>query len=305
MTRVVIIGEAMLELSHPAGGEARLAYGGDTLNTAIYLARLGHTPHYITALGHDPYSQTMLREWERECVQIGQVLRHPTRLPGLYAVQTDHAGERQFYYWRENSAARALFELEGAIHALAFAAGADWLYLSGITLSIFQPSERETLIHLAKRVRDNGGQVVFDPNYRPRGWSSPEEAAEVMSAIAPYVSIALPTIEDENALHGQAKGDVHAQRWQGAELVLLKCGPQGAIVYRPNQEPVRVPVRTAVKPVDTTGAGDSFNAAFLASLLRGADPERAAASGNLLAGAVIQHAGAIIPRAAMPETVLA
>lgn len=305
MTRVVLIGEAMLELSHPGGGEARLAYGGDTLNTAIYLARLGHAPHYVTALGDDPYSETMLREWERECVQTGHVLRHPTRQPGLYAVQTDHAGERRFYYWRENSAARAFFDLPGAMQAIAFAAGADWLYLSGITLSIFQPAERETLIHLAARVRENGGQVVFDPNYRPRGWRNPEEAQGVMAAIAPHVTIALPTIEDENALHGQAKGEVHAARWSAADLVVLKCGAQGAVLYRPTGKPVRVPVREAVTPVDTTGAGDSFNAGFIGAMIEGSTPQEAADAGNRLAGAVIRHPGAIIPRAAMPGEVQA
>jgi len=305
MARIAIIGEALLELSHTPGGGDRLGFGGDTLNTAIYLARLGHSPDFISALGTDPYSDHLLRQWEKECVQVGHVLRHPDRLAGLYAIQTDHAGERSFYYWRENSAARAFFEMEGASDALAFAREADWLYLSGITLSIFDDNARRTLVELADEVAARGGEVVFDPNYRARGWRDAQEARMALADIGHHVTLALPTIEDENALYGQTGGAAHAARWTGwgARQVVLKCGAQGAILYGETggKDGVRVPVEATVKPVDTTGAGDSFNAAFIAARASGETTEAAARASNRLAGAVIQHRGAIIAREAMPD----
>lgn len=297
----------MLELSRSPAGGLRLAYGGDSLNTAIYLARLGHGPHYVSALGSDPYSDDMLGAWIDEGVDVRFVLRHPTRLPGLYAIQTDEKGERQFHYWRESSAARSFFQLPGHQDALAFAESADWLYLTGITLSIFDPHSQEGLIERASRVKKHGGEVVFDPNYRPRGWNGPHDAIRAFERLAPHVTIALPTIDDENLLYGVQTAEAHAARWHaaGVRLVILKHGPAGATVHQPGEESRAVPVLRPVSPIDTTGAGDSFNAAFLAARLAGKSIDAAVMAGNELAGVVIRFSGAIIPRADMPDKVSA
>ena len=299
--RVVVVGEGLLELSHPPGKGAALGYGGDTLNTAVYLARAGHQPHFVSALGVDPYSDGLLKEWDLECVQTGAVLRHPDRMPGLYAIQTDHVGERSFYYWKAGSAACAFWDLPGAEEAMGFACEADWLYFSGITLSLWDEAGRARLAAAAKAVRARGGQVAFDPNYRPRGWPDRAAAQAAVAKVAPHVTIALPTLDDENALHGQSPGRAHADRWlqAGAGRVVMKCGAQGARLYdRDSHE--EVPIGRRVNPVDTTGAGDSFNAGFLSAKIEGHTDAEACRRANCLAGAVVQHAGAIIPRSAMP-----
>ncbi len=292
----------MLELSHPAGEGAKLAYGGDVLNTAIYLARFGLHPHFVSALGTDPYSEGMIKEWERECVQTGHILRDADRLPGLYAIQTDHRGERSFYYWRDNSAARNFFNLDDVDQALTFMEQADWLYLSGITLSIYNDAERAKLCAIAKTAKDNGKQVVFDPNYRPRGGPTHPVAAQAMQDFAVHSTLILATIDDENLLYGQQPGSKHAARWleMGVETVVLKCGPRGAIIYEPGQASQNVPVTICEQPVDTTGAGDSFNAAFIAAKCLGHSNLIAAQEGNRLASQVIRYPGAIMPAGAMP-----
>lgn len=300
--QVVAIGEPMLELRAADAGLMRLAAGGDALNTAIYLARLGVRTHLLTALGEDPYSDEMIADWTDEGLDSGLILRHPTRLPGLYAIRTDARGERRFFYWRGQSAARALFDLPGTADALARAETADWLYLSGITLSIFGPDDRARLIALAGRVRANGGAVAFDPNYRPADWAKPEEARSAFAAIAPLVTLALPTIEDEDRLFGPLLPEEHAERWRnyGCAEVVLKCGADGCLVLRKDEPLLLCPPVAPIEPLDTTGAGDSFNAAYLAGRLAGLSPAHAAAHGNRLAGIVIQHRGAILPRAVMP-----
>lgn len=305
MVRIVIIGEALLELSHPHGRGDRLSYGGDTLNTAIYLARLGQTPHFITAMGIDPYSDDVIRQCRAEGVRINHVLRHPGRLPGLYAIQLDAAGERRFHYWRGESAARAFFDLDRADEALAFAREADWLYLSGITLSIFQGPEQACLGEVARAVRARGGEVVFDPNYRSNGWATRQDALDAIEVFARHVTLALPTLEDENALYGDASAGDHAARWAdwGVRQTALKCGAMGAILFgeEGGVEGQRVAVTETVPPVDTTGAGDSFNAAFISARISGLGPVSAAMAANRLAGVVIRHPGAIVPRAAMAD----
>ncbi|MGH8758689.1 MAG: sugar kinase, partial [Burkholderiales bacterium] len=174
--RIVAFGECMLELSGGFGEGAHLGFGGDTLNTALYLARLGAKVSYATALGHDSWSQEMRRAWSEEGIALDLVLTDPQRLPGLYAIQTDAGGERRFSYWRTNSAARHFFELPGAEQLLRIISTADLFYVSGISLSLYGDAERARLLDVAYAVRIHGGDVAFDPNYRPAGWSSPDQA---------------------------------------------------------------------------------------------------------------------------------
>jgi len=264
--KIVLIGEAMLELSHPAGESAKLAYGGDILNTSIYLARFGVHPHFVTALGVDPYSDGIIKAFERECVQTGHILKDPQRLPGIYAIQTDHMGERSFYYWRTVSAARNFFNLPGCDAAVDFMHEADILVVSGITLSIYTEPECEQLCAIAKTVRSKGGQVIFDPNYRPAKWADHAAARKAKEAFAKHATTVLTTIDDDNLLYSQMPGKDHAARWfsHGVETVVLKCGAKGAMIYEPGKEGLRAAVDVCEQPVDTTGAGDSFNAAFIA-----------------------------------------
>ena len=294
MTRIAIFGEVMLELSGSDRSSMRLGFGGDTLNTAIYLARLGHVPAYLTALGQDPYSEDMVSSFEREGIDTRHILRHPQRMPGLYAIETDAAGERRFFYWRDRSAARAFFELPGADEAIIDAVAADLLYFTGISLSILDEEGRRRLLGLAAGVRANGGRVAFDPNYRPAGWPQPEDARRLFEALAPSISFLLATDSDEALLFGAADPDIHLRRWLdwGADEAVLKAGANGAYLPGGANVPVSVPDRIE----DTTGAGDSFNAAWLDARLRGETAEAAARAGNRLAAQVIGYRGAIMPR---------
>lgn len=303
MAKIVSIGEGMLELTRmaPGGEEWRMRYGGDTLNVAVYLARLGQDVAYLTALGNDGFSDAMREEWSAEGIDTSMVLARPDRLPGLYLIETDPDGERSFHYWRDRSAVRALFECDGIASALEQAERAELLYLSGITLSLFDDEGRRRLLTLCEKVRQSGGQVAFDPNYRPRGWQSAEAARSAIAEFAPLVSIALPTLEDEKLLYGDAEPEQSLERWtrHGFREWVIKLGASGVLTAKDGQL-VSVPAETDPAPHDTTGAGDAFNAAYLAARWRGLDVAEAAARGNLLGEAVVRHPGAIIPRAAMP-----
>jgi 2-dehydro-3-deoxygluconokinase len=300
---VVSVGECMVELSQPQIGARvwQVHSGGDTYNCAVYLARLGARVSYLTALGSDPFSDSMRGEWQREGVSLDLVLRHPERNVGLYAITNDAAGERSFTYWRSQSAARALFECTGIEQALDRAGGAALLYLSGITLSLFGDDGRDRLANLARAARERGGVVAFDPNYRAKGWANAPEARKAIEAFAPHVTVALPTFDDERLLYGDTGPDATIARWKraGCTEIAVKLGANGALVADAATQTAVAPP-AVLQPRDTTGAGDSFNAAYLAARLAGLPIESAAAAGNRLAGAVIRQAGAIIPRATMP-----
>lgn len=290
MARIVCIGETMLELSRKGEGW-QLGYGGDTLNTAIHLARAGHEVAYLTAIGSDPLSSGLKAQWTAEGLDTSMILDHPTRSTGLYAISTDDKGERSFSYWRDSSAAREMFALPGIDAALATAESADLIAYSLITLAILPPEAREQLFALCHRVRARGGKVAFDGNYRPRLWASAEEAREARDAAIACADIGLPTLEDEAMLSGETSADAAAGHWSGlgcAETI-VKLGANGARL----PDGTILPPPEVLQPVDTSGAGDAFNGGYLAARMDGASVEEAVMAGHKLAGWCVMRAGAI------------
>jgi 2-dehydro-3-deoxygluconokinase len=300
MIRIASIGECMIELRHRSATELDLAYGGDTLNTAVYLARLtsgrGVQVDYVTALGDDAYSDAMLRVWRAEGIGTDLVARLPDRLPGLYTIRTDAEGERSFTYWRSASAARDMLHGDRAEQVAAALEGRDLLYLSGITLSVLDLPQRAALAAIVDRVRAGGGRVAFDGNYRPIGWPDPDAARAAFDEMLARVDVALPTLDDEQALFGVGDAIKCADRLhqRGVAEVAIKLGSAGCFLSSA-EFTGEIPAEPAEAVVDSTAAGDSFNAGYLAARLFGADPQGAGRLGNRLAARVIAHPGAIIP----------
>ena len=208
--RIALIGECMIELQQRADGSLQQSFGGDTLNTAVYLSRaLGDKAQvdYVTALGDDSFSDAMCEIWSSEGIGLDLVQRLPGRLPGLYCIQTDANGERRFLYWRNEAAVRDCFTTPAAEPILAALADYDVLYFSGITLAVLGALGREKLIQTLIEARQRDARIVFDNNYRPRLWASVEEARSAYRSVLPYVDLALLTVDDEQALFGFADCD--------------------------------------------------------------------------------------------------
>lgn len=301
---VLAIGECMLELSEPPSGGAgqlRLGFGGDTLNTAIYLSRLGVPTGYVTALGDDRHSDWLVDCWHREHIDTQGVERIAGTRPGLYWIKTDDRGEREFSYWRKEAPVRQLLDSDERVARLKLLfAKAQYLYLSGITLSLFEDGAWETLLDLLAGARSAGAKIVFDGNYRPAGWHTVALAQQRFESLCRMVHMALPTFEDEQQLFGDDSPEATQTRlaaWGVSEIV-VKQGPSGCHILSDHGQ-MSVPVPQVVKPIDTTSAGDSFNAAYLAARFEGQDPEQAARRAHRLASIVIQHRGAIVPTEAM------
>ena len=306
--KVVAFGECMLELQGQAFGTMQQTFGGDTLNTAVYLARCGRAQGlhvaYATAVGEDPLSQGLLDRWQAEGLGLSFVRRLPGRLPGLYLIEVDDRGERRFSYWRDQSAARAYFDapttpLEDQADQI------DALYLSGISLAILPEPGRERLYALAERLRARGAQIVFDNNYRPRLWPDATAAQEAFGRILSLASIALMTLDDEMALWGNPSPADQLARSLALPCpeVVVKRGAEPTLLRVAGQAPISVATEQVETVIDTTAAGDSFAGAYLAARLGGATPESAARTGNRLAARVIQHRGALVSFAAMEDLV--
>jgi len=301
MTTVACIGECMIELSQRADNQLARGFGGDTLNTAVYLARLGVRVDYVTALGDDPFSDEMIAAWKSEGVGTTRVSRVGGKLPGLYAIRTSEAGERSFYYWRENSAARMLLDLPETDAMLAALAGYDMVYLSGITLSLYNADGRQRLIGALRRAREGSTRVAFDTNFRAQGWPVLDTARQVYRDVLSVADIVLASVDDLTPLFGSRMHGELIDRMAAREVV-LKLATPGSVV-RHNGVEQTAKAEPVGRVVDTTAAGDSFAAAYLAARLAGTAPMEAAQAGHLLAGAVVGHRGAIIPLEAMPHGV--
>jgi 2-dehydro-3-deoxygluconokinase len=299
MTRVACIGECMIELSAAAGGLLSRGYGGDTLNTAVYLARLGVAVDYVTALGDDPWSDEMVHAWRTEGVGTDLVVRVPGRLPGLYLISTDEAGQRRFHYWRDSAPARQLFELPETQSIAAALTGYDAIYLSGISLSLYGEAGREHLFGVLDRARALGRRIVFDTNFRSRGWPDKAQAKTAYRAALRRADLIMASTEDLGLLFGDGGLAELPAANPRVEVVLKLAEPAVRIFHDGTEQTITTEVVAGV--VDTTAAGDSFAAAYLAARLAGAEPAAAARCGHRLAGAVVCHRGAIIPRTAMPD----
>ncbi len=287
---IVVIGEGMLELSSRKDEHWTLGYGGDTLNTAVHLSRLGQQVAFVTALGCDPFSQSLRTDWAREGLDLSLLRTDPDRRPALYAITTDELGERTFTYWRNDSAARQMFALGDNADVLAAGEQADLLYFSMISLAILPPDGRETVLDLCARVRRRGGRVAFDSNYRPALWVNADVARAVHARAIALADIGLPTREDERALTGLDNPVAIERMWRdrGVGEVVVKLGGDGCFAGGA----VR-PVPTRIVPVDTTGAGDAFNAGYLAARMIGRDVAESVLAGHRLAGYVISRRGGI------------
>ncbi len=275
------------------------SYAGDTYNTAVYIARGGVDVSYVTLLGEDPYSEEVLTRLAAEGIDTSAIVRLPARCPGLYMIQNTADGERYFTYWRGEAPARELFADPARREVLkAHLNQMDCLYLSGITLAIMNPEARRELLAFLREYRANGGRVAFDSNYRPRLWASAQAARAAVEEFLRQTDMALLTFEDEQALWGDERPGSCLKRnseFGVAELVIKRGAEPVLLQVDGTLTVVDVPRVSSI--VDTTGAGDSFNAGYLAARLRGASPQQSIAAGNRCAARVIGHRGAIIPRA--------
>ncbi|ESY19566.1 MULTISPECIES: sugar kinase [unclassified Mesorhizobium] len=291
---VASIGECMLELSGQAGPNWRMGFAGDTFNTLWALHALsGERPAtYVSAFGDDPFSQGQISFFAENGIDIGASPVIPGARPGLYAITLTGA-ERAFTYWRSDAAARRL-----ASDPAALAKSLEnraLVYFSGITLAILDASARKTLLAEVAKARAAGSLVAFDPNYRPRLWQSREEAqAAILDALA-VADIALPTFPDEQMLFGDSAPQATAERFgKLVGEVVVKNGEEPALIATGGAlQPV--PAQHVATPVDTTGAGDSFNGSYLAARLAGHAPADAVQRAHRVAAAVVQVRGALAP----------
>lgn len=272
-----------------------LNFAGDTYNTAVYMSRLlapEYLIHYATVVGNDPISQKMLAAFSREGLDQALVFQHTTKSIGLYLIENDAKGERIFQYWRDDSAARTLMDSDRETQLAAALSNADLVYVSGISLAILPTQGRQKLIDLLKQ---SNTPIAFDPNHRPRLWNSLEEARENYERISAISTYILASHEDNQAIWDVMHPQDGLKLWRATSdaEVVIKNGSLTTLAEN-NIENTEVTPDPVDRPIDTTGAGDAFNAAYLAARLQGKDLALSIGEAHCLARRVIMNHGAIL-----------
>jgi 2-dehydro-3-deoxygluconokinase len=303
--RVALIGECMIELQELAPGKTQQTFGGDTLNAAIYMARLGRffpaRVDYVTALGQDSFSDRMVAFWEQEGVGSELVLRQRGEMPGLYYIQLDEHGERNFSYWRSEAAAKKTFEYDDSQQLLVRLGDYTAIYLSGISIAILTPVSRSRLLTRLKELAADDTKIYLDYNYRPHLWESKQACREVYEESLSSCDTVFVGLDELAAIHGvssSSAGHIFLAE-KGVRESVIRSGAEPCSIWSEGQMS-SVPAEKVARVIDTTAAGDSFSAAYLLARNSGCGVAKAARIAHRMAAYVIGHTGAIAPREMMP-----
>lgn len=302
MNRAVAIGEAMIEMAPAGDGRYLRGFAGDTFNTAWHMAQALEDRTkvgFVTRVGTDPLSDAFIAELAGDGLDASGIGRDPRRSMGLYLIQLDGV-ERSFLYWREDSATRGLADDEAWLGRVL--EGAGLIHFSGITLAILTRDARAALLRRLRDARAGGARISFDPNIRPKLWSSLDEVRETIPRFLQVTDIALPSFDDEAATWGDPSPCATLDRFVSAGVaeVVVKNGA-GAVTWHSNGASGLCETQKVDGIRDTTGAGDAFNAGYLAARLLGRDTAEAVRYGQRMSGEVIRHLGARIPPALVPR----
>ncbi len=285
----------MVELS--GNGELRFAsdfsksYAGDAFNTAVAARNMGSEVGFLTGIAEDPFAYGLQQVFLTEGVDTRYVKRFPNSHTGLYFVSEGENGEREFTYYRKDSAATKINESHITEHMIR---STKMVYATGVTLAL-SSSMRSAVCKAFQMAREHGVTTAFDPNYRSNLWRKPMELLEALDELLPYVDVILPTIPDDtDPTIGLSRPDqvVDYFWFKGVPLVVCKMGEKGCYVaYRNNME--HIPAMKVERVVDTTGAGDTFNGAFLHGMVAGKSLLDCGRLGVTAAGLQIQKQGTL------------
>lgn len=286
---LLCLGEPLIEFNQQASGLYLQGYGGDTSNCAIAAARQGAKTGYISRVGDDSFGRSLKKLWSVEGVDTSCVTTDNQAATGIYFVTHDDDGHH-FDYRRAGSAASKMDAQDLPIQALR---DTKILHVSGISQAI-SPQATDAVFAAMTMVKAGGGKVSFDPNLRLALWPL-DRARAIIHAGMTLCDIALPGLDDAQLLTGvnDPDGIVEFYLNLGAEIVALTLGTKGALIATRTERRL-IPGRK-VKAVDATGAGDTFDGAFLARLAAGDDPFTAADYANAAAALSTVGFGAVEP----------
>jgi 2-dehydro-3-deoxygluconokinase len=292
---IVSLGEPMLEFnalqegSLAEVGQFSVGWGGDTSNFAIAVSRAGGRAGYLTRLGDDEFGESFLRLWSSEGVDTAYVVKDPSSFTGIYFIS--RKGSKHFFtYFRKNSAASLMTP---DFLPKAYIAGAKLLHVSGISQGI-SAGACDTVFAAIGMAKAAGVLVSYDPNFRPRLWPV-ERARAVIHETFRQADLVFPSIEDARLLTGMSEAEEIARVYlaMGPKAVVMKLGGDGALLA--TKEGIRRFPPFRVPSIDMSGAGDTFDGAFVVGYLSGWPLDQCVRFANAAAALTTTGLGCVTP----------
>ena len=259
MGKIWVTGDAVVDLIPDGENHYLKCAGGAPANVAVGVSRLGVEAGFIGRVGLDPLGKFMQQTLNAEKVSTEHMILDPKQRTSTVIGGLD-AGERSFTFMVNPSADQFL-----EVGDLPTFQKGDFLHCCSIAL-INDPS-RSTTIEAIRRVKEAGGFFSFDPNLRESLWASLDEMKQVVNRVVAMADVLkfseeeLTLLTDTTTLE-QATQVITAQYPE--KLIIITLGKDGAIYHLNGNS--QVVAGKALKPVDTTGAGDAFVSGLLAGL---------------------------------------
>lgn len=259
MSKIWVLGDAVVDLIPDGDNHYLRCAGGAPANVAVGVSRLGVQAGFIGRVGNDPLGKFMQQTLQAEKVSTEQMILDPQQRTSTVIVGLDQ-GERSFTFMVNPSADQFL-----EVNDLPNFQQGEWLHCCSIAL-INDPS-RSTTIEAIRRVKQAGGFVSFDPNLRESLWSSLDEMKNVVNSVVAMADVLKFSEEELTLLTNTTNLDDATKAVTSLypeKLIIITLGKDGAIYHLNGKS--QVVAGKALKPVDTTGAGDAFVSGLLAGL---------------------------------------
>jgi len=301
MPHLLMIGECMIELSQNNELDGyKQSFAGDVFNTGVYIKRClkeSAQVSFLSVIGEDKMSSQLLSLMASEEINSRYLYRCKSNKMGLYIINIDQYGERTFDYWRENSAARQLIKLIKQDNNKMDFSSVTTLFFSGISIAILSSEDLLEFWAFIENRRADGCQIVFDPNYRPALWSSPQQAKEAFEIAYSLSDVVLPGVDDHKSLYNHESAAEVASHLEakGIDEIIIKNGDLEVLISVEGRR-TQISITPVTEVVDTTSAGDAFNGGYLSARQSGKSVGDAVNYAASVASCVIQHKGAIVPK---------
>ena len=291
---VCSIGEAMIEISNINNSLYNQSFAGDTLNFCNYLDKKKLNAFFLSAIGKSEINQSLLDFVKSKKISTKYIKKINQFEVGLYLIKNKDNGEKQFFYWRDESAAKHYFNNIDFLNLYKELKNFDYIYFSGITLSIIHISKLNNFIKLLKLLKRKKIKIVFDFNIRPSRWNK-KNLNIFLDSVLKFVDICFLSGEDMN--YWKNKNDIKSY-----EQIVRKYKLKHSI-FRKNAKFTYVFLnktryvfknKLLKRVVDTSGAGDGFNAAYLSNFIVNNDPVLALKAGSSLGSKIVMKKGAIV-----------
>ena len=291
---VCSIGEAMIEISNIKNSLYNQSFAGDTLNFCNYLDKKKLNAFFLSAIGKSEINQSLLDFVKSKNISTKYIKKINQFEVGLYLIKNKDNGEKQFFYWRDESAAKHYFNNIDFVNLYKELKNFDYIYFSGITLSIIHISKLNNFIKLLKLLKSKKIKIVFDFNIRPSRWNK-KNLNIFLDSVLKFVDICFLSGEDMN--YWKNKNNIKSY-----EQIVRKYKLKHSI-FRKNAKFTYVFLnktryvfknKLLKRVVDTSGAGDGFNAAYLSNFIVNNDPVLALKAGSSLGSKIVMKKGAIV-----------